>query len=30
MVIEVGLLVAGKKKLHAFAAFGRAWNRVRR
>ena len=30
MVIEVGLLIAGRKKLHAFAAFGRAWNRVRR
>jgi cation:H+ antiporter len=30
MVIEVGLIIAGRKKLHAFAAFGRAWNRVRR
>ena len=29
IVVEVGLLVAGRKKLHAFAAFGRAWRGVR-
>lgn len=27
IVVELGLVVAGKKKMPAFAAFGRAWKR---